>query len=79
MAVAVALNHRTKPSSSSSSPAWSYSPFGPEEERMMVNVCVQCSEALDNLYRRPEEHNSFEQNAQALTVHAEAAVRHVLA
>ena len=46
---------------------------------MMVNVCVQLSEALDNLYRRPEEHNSFEQNAQALTVHAEAAVRHVLA
>ena len=44
--------------------------------RVMI---LQLSEALDNLYRRPEEHNSFEQNADALAVHGGVGLRHVYA
>ena len=80
VAVAIALNHRTGGREKKEKEVGGlYTSFGPVEERMMVNLCVQLSEALDNLYRRPEEHNSFEQNADALAVHGGVGLRHVYA
>jgi hypothetical protein len=38
---------------------------------------TQLSEALENLYRRPEDHNSFEQNVEATAAHAAVPVRAV--
>lgn len=38
---------------------------------------TQLSEALENLYRRPEDHNSFEQNIEATAAHAAVPLRAV--
>jgi hypothetical protein len=45
---------------------------------VQVNLCAKVSEAMENLYRRPEEHNSFDQNLDSLRAHGAIPVKEVL-
>lgn len=52
--------------------------FSREDERTMGTLCTQVSESMDNLYRRPEEHNTFEENLQSFRYHTDLPIRRLI-